>query len=132
MGDTDDQLLDHLAASEPSTVPAGRVPRRRFSARRAATGRAAAGWTDPGRAAGFKINSLVVLPEAQHRVVEADDTERTLIIEQLRAARQRVFSEGITDERSFDADLEELEREDPFEEFRLNAKIIVLAERPAS
>jgi ubiquinone/menaquinone biosynthesis C-methylase UbiE len=84
------------------------------------------------RAAGFKINSLVVLPEAQHRVVEADDTERTLIIEQLRAARQRVFSEGITDERSFDADLEELEREDPFEEFRLNAKIIVLAERPAS
>jgi ubiquinone/menaquinone biosynthesis C-methylase UbiE len=84
------------------------------------------------RAAGFKINSLVVLPEAQHRVVEADDVERSLIIEQLRAARQRVSLEGITDEHSFDADLEELEREEPFEEFRLNAKIIVLAERPAS
>jgi ubiquinone/menaquinone biosynthesis C-methylase UbiE len=83
------------------------------------------------RAAGFKINSLVVLPEAQHRVVGADDGERALIIEQLRAARGRVFSEGITDEHSFDADLEELESEEPFEEFRLNAKIIVLAERPA-
>jgi ubiquinone/menaquinone biosynthesis C-methylase UbiE len=83
------------------------------------------------RAAGFKINSLVVLPEAQHRVVEADDVERSLIIEQLRAARGRVFSEGVTDVHSFDADLDELEREEPFEEFRLNAKIIVLAERLA-
>ncbi len=83
------------------------------------------------RAAGFRINSLVVLPEAQHRVVEPYDGERALIIEQLRAARERVFAEGVTDARSFDADLEELEREEPFEEFRLNAKIIVLAQRPA-
>lgn len=83
------------------------------------------------RAAGFKINSLVVLPEAQHRVVEADDTERALIIEQVRNARERVFAEGVADERSFDADLEELEHQEPFEEFRLNAKIIVLAQRPA-
>jgi ubiquinone/menaquinone biosynthesis C-methylase UbiE len=82
-------------------------------------------------AAGFKINSLVVLPEAQHQLVSPDDGERALIIEQLRSARERVFAEGVADERSFDADLEELEHEDPFEQFRLNAKIIVLAQRPA-
>ena len=83
-------------------------------------------------AAGFKINSLVVLPEAQHRLVDAQDTERALIIEQLRNARQRVFAEGVADPESYDADLDELEREEPFEEFRLNAKIIVLAQRPAA
>jgi hypothetical protein len=42
-----------------------------------------------------------------------------------------VFSEGLADARAFDADLEELEAEEPFEQFRLNAKIIVLAARPA-
>ncbi len=82
------------------------------------------------RAAGFEINSLVVLPEAQHRLVAAEDGERTLILEQLRAARTRVLSQGVTDASTFDSDLAEFEREEPAEQFRLNAKVIVLAQRP--
>jgi ubiquinone/menaquinone biosynthesis C-methylase UbiE len=131
VGDTDDQLWITWPPPSPALA--------RLVGAVAAVQHAQGGDRQTGRklttylrAAGFKINSLVVLPEAQHRVVEADDGERALIIEQLRAARQRVFSEGTADERGFDADLEELEHEEPFEEFRLNAKIIVLAERPAS
>jgi ubiquinone/menaquinone biosynthesis C-methylase UbiE len=129
VGDTDDQLWITWPPPSPALA--------RLVDAVAAVQRAQGGDRQTGRklttylrAAGFKINSLVVLPEAQHRVVEEDDTERALIIEQVRNARARVFSEGVADERSFDADLEELEREEPFEQFRLNAKIIVLAQRP--
>jgi ubiquinone/menaquinone biosynthesis C-methylase UbiE len=83
------------------------------------------------RGAGFGINSIVVLPEAQHRVVDFADNERALIIEQLHAARERVVAGGAMDAESFDRDLGELEQQDPFEEFRLNAKLVVLAQRPA-
>jgi ubiquinone/menaquinone biosynthesis C-methylase UbiE len=130
VGDTDDQLW----ITWPPPSPAfSRLVDAVAAVQRAQGGDRQTGrkLTTYLRAAGFKINSLVVLPEAQHRVVGADDTERALIIEQLQAARERVFSEGVTDEHSFDADLEELEGEEPFEEFRLNAKIIVLAERLA-
>lgn len=82
------------------------------------------------RAAGFQINSLVVLPEAQHRVVHPEDAERALVIEQLRAVRGLVLEEGVIDREEFDADLAELEQDEPFEEFRLNARIIVLAQKP--
>jgi len=131
VGDTDDQLW---ITWPPPSPPLARLVDAVAAVQRAQGGDRQTGrkLTTYLRAAGFKINSLVVLPEAQHRVVEADDTERSLIIEQVRNARQRVFAEGVADERSFDADLEELEREEPFEEFRLNAKIIVLAQRPAT
>jgi ubiquinone/menaquinone biosynthesis C-methylase UbiE len=131
VGDTDDQLWITWPPPSPAL---SRLVEAVAAVQRAQGGDRQTGrkLTSYLRAAGFKINSLVVLPEAQHRVVGADDTERALIIEQLRSARQRVFSEGLSDERSFDADLDELEHEEPFEEFRLNAKIIVLAERPAS
>lgn len=82
------------------------------------------------RAAGFEINSLVVLPEAQHRVVQADDAERLLILEQVRAARGRVLAAGAMDAASFDADLAALEQQDPYEEFRMTARIVVLGQRP--
>lgn len=82
------------------------------------------------RAGGFEIAGVVVLPEAQHRVVDAHDAERSLIIEQLRAARTRVVEAGTMDGHRFDADLAALEHEPPFEEFRLNAKIVVLGRRP--
>ena len=36
------------------------------------------------RQVGFQIASVVVLPEAQHRIVSRDDRERALVIEQLR------------------------------------------------
>jgi ubiquinone/menaquinone biosynthesis C-methylase UbiE len=83
------------------------------------------------RSAGFEINSLVVLPEAQHRVVDAGDAERGLIIDQLHAARSRILEAGAMEADSFDSDLEALEREAPFEEFRLSARIVVLGQRPA-
>ena len=84
------------------------------------------------RAGGFEIDSLLVLPEAQHRVVEASDHERALIIEQVRAARARVLEAGAMDLDRFDADIAALEQEDPFEEFRMSARIIVLAKGPQS
>jgi ubiquinone/menaquinone biosynthesis C-methylase UbiE len=84
------------------------------------------------RAGGFEINSLLVLPEAQHRVVDASDHERALIVEQLRAARARVLETGAMNADRFDADLAAFEREIPFEEFRMSARIIVLGQRPMS
>jgi ubiquinone/menaquinone biosynthesis C-methylase UbiE len=82
------------------------------------------------RVAGFEIASVVVLPEAQHRVVDSSDNERALIVQQLHAARGRVVSAGAIDPERFDADLATLEAVEPFEEFRMNARIIVLARRP--
>lgn len=83
------------------------------------------------RSAGFGVNSIVVLPEAQHRLVDSEDNERVLVLEQLHAARLRVIAAGNGDLERFDRDLAELEAEEPFEEFRLNAKLVILAQRPA-
>jgi hypothetical protein len=80
---------------------------------------------------GFDIASVVVLPEAQHRVVGSLDGERSLVLEQLRAARQRIVATGTMTEEAFDADLAALEAEDPHDEFRMNARIIVLGRKPA-
>jgi ubiquinone/menaquinone biosynthesis C-methylase UbiE len=82
------------------------------------------------RTAGFEIASVVVLPEAQHRLVNPGEVERALVIEQLHAARERVVSAGAMDPGRFDADLAALEQEEPFEEFRMNARIIVLGRKP--
>jgi ubiquinone/menaquinone biosynthesis C-methylase UbiE len=83
------------------------------------------------RQVGFEIASIVVLPEAQHRVVSRVDGERGLVIEQLRAAREWVTETGTMTTEAFDADLAAVEAEDPHEEFRMNARIIVLAQKPA-
>ncbi|HET9073551.1 MAG TPA: methyltransferase domain-containing protein [Solirubrobacteraceae bacterium] len=82
------------------------------------------------RGAGFAINSIVVLPEAQHRLVRTDDRERALILDQLEAVRPTVTGAGTVDARQFDADLAAFAAAEPFEEFRLNARIVVLAQRP--
>ncbi|MGH9019273.1 MAG: methyltransferase domain-containing protein [Acidimicrobiales bacterium] len=82
------------------------------------------------RQVGFDITSVVVLPEAQHRVVDTADGERALIIEQLHTARARIVQTGTMTPDAFDADLAHLEAEDPYEEFRMNARIIVLARTP--
>jgi ubiquinone/menaquinone biosynthesis C-methylase UbiE len=84
------------------------------------------------RQVGFDIASIVVLPEAQHRVVDAGDGERSLVLEQLRSARPRIIETGTMTPESFDADLATLESEPPAEEFRMNARIIVLAHKPAT
>jgi ubiquinone/menaquinone biosynthesis C-methylase UbiE len=82
------------------------------------------------RGVGFDIASIVVLPEAQHRVVDPLDGERSLVLEQLRAARERIVGTGTMTEGAFDADLAVVEHEDPHDEFRMNARIIVLAQKP--
>lgn len=130
VGDTDDQLWITWPPPSPalSRLVGAVADVQRAQGGDRQTGRKLTSYL---RSAGFRINSLVVLPEAGHRVVETGDGERALIIEQLRAARERVQAEGVADAASFDADLEELEAEEPFEEFRLNAKIIVLAARPS-
>ena len=129
VGDTDDQLWITWPPPSPALsrlVDAVAAVQREQGGDRQ-TGRKLTTYL---RAAGFTINSLVVLPEAQHRVVTPDDGERALIIEQLRAARTRILAAGVMDAASFDADFAELEREEPFEQFRMNAKIIALAQRP--
>jgi ubiquinone/menaquinone biosynthesis C-methylase UbiE len=82
--------------------------------------------------AGFDIASVVVLPEAQHRMTVADDTERSFILEQLRAARPTLIESGSITAEQFDTDLATFEAEPPHEEFRMNARIIVLGHKPAS
>jgi hypothetical protein len=81
------------------------------------------------RQVGFGIASVVVLPEAQHRIVNRLDGERSLVLEQLRAARERIVKTGTLTAADFDSDLAELEAEEPHEEFRMNARIIVLAQK---
>ncbi len=84
------------------------------------------------RHVGFDIASVVVLPEAQHRVVSPHDGERSLVLEQLRFARHRIVETGTMTAEAFDADLATVEAEDRHEEFRMNARIIVLAHKPAA
>jgi ubiquinone/menaquinone biosynthesis C-methylase UbiE len=81
------------------------------------------------RAVGFDIASVVILPEAQHRVVLASEGERALVLQQLRSARPRIVGAGAMTAESFDTDLATLEAEDEHEEFRMNARIIVLARK---
>ncbi len=83
------------------------------------------------RQVGFDIASVVVLPEAQHRVVDAVDGERALVLEQLRSARERILQTGTMTAESFDTDLALVEGEEPHEEFRMNSRIIVLARKPS-
>jgi len=83
------------------------------------------------RQVGFEIASVVVLPEAQHRIVSGIDGERSLILEQLRFARDRIVQTGTMTPEAFDADLAQVEEEEPHEEFRMNARIIVLARKSA-
>jgi ubiquinone/menaquinone biosynthesis C-methylase UbiE len=81
------------------------------------------------RQAGFNINSMVVCPEAQHRVVDEHDVERSLILAQLRVARDRLISSHRLTAAEFDADLAELASEPAHEEFRMNGRIVVLAQK---
>jgi ubiquinone/menaquinone biosynthesis C-methylase UbiE len=83
------------------------------------------------RQSGFDINSMVVCPEAQHRIVDETDVERSLVLAQLRAARDRLTSSQFLTEAEFDADLAELASEPAREEFRMNARIVVLGRKPA-
>jgi len=58
------------------------------------------------------------------------DGERALVIEQLRATRERIVETKTMTAEDYDTDLAALEAEDPHEEFRMNARIMVLARKP--
>jgi ubiquinone/menaquinone biosynthesis C-methylase UbiE len=80
--------------------------------------------------AGFLIDSIVVLPEAQHRVVTAQDAERALVLAQLHAARDGILGSQAMSEFEFDKDIAALSSEPARDEFRMNARVIVLARKP--
>jgi hypothetical protein len=52
------------------------------------------------------------------------------VIEQLRATRERIVETKTMTAEDYDTDLAALEAEDPHEEFRMNARIMVLARKP--
>jgi ubiquinone/menaquinone biosynthesis C-methylase UbiE len=79
--------------------------------------------------AGFEVVSTVVLPEAQHRMVDANDVERALIIGQLRAARDRMIAFGSITPEDFERYMTDLESEPARPEFRLNARIIAMGRK---
>ena len=128
VSDTDDQLYITWPPSDAQTrlVDAVTAVHRQRGGDRH-TGRKLSTYL---RRAGFEINSMVVLPEAQHRLVDATDAERSLVVDQLRSARERVVAAGVLSAEEYDAGLAELEAESPHEEFRMNASIIVLGQRP--
>jgi ubiquinone/menaquinone biosynthesis C-methylase UbiE len=129
ISDTDDQLrITWPPASEAFERVVGAVARLQHE--RGGDRHTGRKLTTYVRNAGFEIASVVVLPEAQHRMVDPSDNERALVIEQLHSARGRVVSAGVIEPGLFDADLAALEAEEPFEEFRMNARIIVLARKP--
>jgi SAM-dependent methyltransferase len=128
VSDTDDGL--HLTWPPPpasqARLVAALIKVHTEQGRDRQTGRKLAGYVS---GAGFDIVSTLVLPEAQYRVVDADDGERRLIVEQLHAARQRVVDAGVLSAEAYDADLAALEAEPPRPEFRTNATILVLGRR---
>jgi ubiquinone/menaquinone biosynthesis C-methylase UbiE len=130
VSDTDDQL--HMTWPAPSASQArlvGAVSTIQYS--RGGDRQCGRKLSTYLRQAGFDITSVVVLPEAQHRVVDKEDGERSLVLEQLRAARPRIVATGAMTAEAFDDDLAALRSEEPHEEFRMNARIIVLARKPA-
>ncbi len=83
------------------------------------------------RTSGCSIASVVVVPEAQHLLVDFDSFERELVLAQFAAARPRVLDAGITTAARFDADLEAVRAEPPTEQFRTNSRIVVIGVKSA-
>jgi len=129
VGDTDDQLHVTWPAPSPAlerlVAAVGAVQHARGGDR--TCGRKLSTYC---RQAGFTVASVVVLPEANHRIVDDADAERALVLRQLRAARQRVVDAGAMAADEFDAELAALEAEEVHEEFRMSARVIVLARKP--
>ncbi|HTZ09378.1 MAG TPA: methyltransferase domain-containing protein [Acidimicrobiales bacterium] len=129
VSDTDDQL--HVTWPPPSPA-LGRLVSAVATVQKARGGDRTGGrkLSAHCRRAGFTVASVVVLPEANHRVVDDDDAERVLVLRQLRAARTRIVEAGAMAPGDFDADLAAVEAEEAHEEFRMTARVIVLALKP--
>jgi ubiquinone/menaquinone biosynthesis C-methylase UbiE len=128
VSDTDDQLYITWPPSDAQSRLVGAVTalhRQRGGDRN--TGRKLSSYL---HRTGFEITATVVLPDAQHRLVDSTDVERALILQQLHAARQRIVDSETMTAEEFDANLAELEAEPAHDEFRMNASIIVLGRKP--
>lgn len=81
------------------------------------------------RAAGFTVASVVVVPEAQH--LESNEIERSLVLVQLEDAKDRLVSEGAMTEDEYEGAMAAVRAEEPHEQFRMNARIVAIGQRPA-
>jgi ubiquinone/menaquinone biosynthesis C-methylase UbiE len=79
---------------------------------------------------GCEVASVVIVPEAQHLVASAASFERDLIIAQLEDARDRIVATGLIGADEFDASLAGVRAEPRFEQFRTNARVVVVARTP--
>ncbi len=111
VSDTDDQL--HITAGRPTVPPLARLVAAVSDIQYSRGGDRQCGrkLSIYLRHVGFDVTSVVVLPEAQHRVVDQLDGERALVLEQLRAARERIVRTETMTAEAFDADLSLLEAE---------------------
>lgn len=82
------------------------------------------------RNAGFDILACSIIPEARHWTVTADDPERKFLLEQVREARGRLIASGAITEDEFDRAVADLEAEPPGEQFRFNARVVVVGRKP--
>ncbi|MGD0883115.1 MAG: methyltransferase domain-containing protein [Acidimicrobiales bacterium] len=79
---------------------------------------------------GCEVASVVIVPEAQHLVASGTSFERDLIIAQLEDARDRIVTTGLISADEFDANLAAVRAEPHVEQFRTNARVVVIARTP--
>ncbi len=79
---------------------------------------------------GFEILAVNVIPEARHWKVTPQDPERFFLLEQLREAKERLVSSNALSSSEYDALLRQVESEPPSEQFRFNARVLVIGRKP--
>jgi len=79
---------------------------------------------------GFDIQMTLVLPQAQHVTMELNDSSRLFTLERLRASREEIIKAGLMSQDDFDTCMEVITLEQPGEQFRSNAQVVVLARKP--
>ncbi len=78
---------------------------------------------------GFSILAVSVIPEARHWTVTPQDPESTFMIHQIREAKERLVAARVIGADEFDDLVGELEREPTREQFRFNARVVVVGRK---
>jgi SAM-dependent methyltransferase len=81
------------------------------------------------RKAGFSINSASLISEAHHLDSNQVNYERGSIIMQLKAAKSRLLEVGAITEDEFDVALDDYQRADLGEQFRMAARVLLIAQK---
>lgn len=81
------------------------------------------------RKAGFSINSASLISEAHHLDSNQVNYERGSIIMQLKAAKSRLLEVGAITEDEFDLALDDYQRADLGEQFRMAARVLLIAQK---